>query len=214
MPPSEPSPETHLEYLTQALSLARLSPPKPTNFRVGCVLVAYPTPSPKVLSTGYTLELEGNTHAEQNALAKLAAQHGLSVAGPEGEAALNAVLTPDMNVHLYTTMEPCGKRLSGNAACVARIIATRQGNRGGGVRKVVFGAREPGTFVQDSAALRTLDGAGVVWEHVGGLEGEILRVATEGHGTDVDDITPEERERQRAVPRNPKKRMMEVDVSR
>ncbi|ETI20650.1 hypothetical protein G647_06992 [Cladophialophora carrionii CBS 160.54] len=266
-----PSTSTHLHYLRQCISLARLSPPKPTNFRVGCVIVSFPAvdssrtgtgtgtndedalPKGDVLSTGFTLELEGNTHAEQNALTKLARDYEdrEHTQGKEQEqeqeqkpGGLGAVLTPERNVHLYTSLEPCGLRLSGATPCVQRIIATREGNPDGGIRKVVFGAREPGTFVQDSQALRMLDDAGVPWEHVAGLEADILGVAKEGHHgasvsvsgragaadggsvataavvntpapvTNVDGISPEERKRQEQQPRNPKKRMMEVDLSR
>ncbi|KAK5060217.1 hypothetical protein LTR84_010102 [Exophiala bonariae] len=243
MPPA-PTKETHLKYLSEALALARLSPPQPTNFRVGCVIVSFAdtdsdsdSDSRTTLSTGYTLELPGNTHAEQCALTKLAQQHQIA------EDQLYQVLTPQVNAVLYTTLEPCGKRLSGNLPCVERIIATRRigGTGGGGVRKVVFGAKEPGTFVTDSKSLQRLNQAGVEWEFVQGLDEEILRVAMEGHvrtekvdkaeeatrlgqqpdesqspakqqGTNVDDISPEERKRQEALPRNRKKRMMEVDV--
>ncbi|KAI1614947.1 cytidine deaminase-like protein [Exophiala viscosa] len=230
--------QTHLQYLSQALDLARLSPPKPTNFRVGCVIVSYPkttstdplaTPSlssdsteahaqkGRVLSTGYTLEFEGNTHAEQCALSKLAQHHGTDEAHLHGLDALSA----RQNVTLYTTLEPCGLRLSGNKPCVERIIDTRR--TGCGIRRVIFGAREPGTFVKDSKSLARLDEAGVPWEFVPDLQDEILNVAKEGHtkttgtATDtqgqkkaIDDISSEERRRQEQLPRNPKKRMMEV----
>lgn len=219
----------HIEYLRQALSEAKKSPPKPTNFRVGCVIVSYENPAaPAVLSTGYTLELPGNTHAEQSALLKLAADHS------SDEAGLPGILTPELSATLYTTLEPCGKRLSGNLPCVQRIIATRQESSQGGIRKVIFGAKEPGTFVQDSQSCRLLTEAGIDWEYLPALQDEILRVAMEGHdrkpetqqagigtqapasterpkqGTNVDDITPEERKRQEEQPRNPKKRMMEI----
>lgn len=228
--PEEPAQSTHLHYLKHALSLARLSPPKPTNFRVGCVIVSYPTglSEGEILSTGYTLEIPGNTHAEQNALAKLAQKNALS--GEEsGEVSWNEILSPEKNVFLYTSLEPCGLRLSGATPCVQRIIATRRGvsgrDGGAGLRKVIFGAREPGTFVQDSQSLKMLDVAGVLWEHVAGLDEEILKVAKDGHvttagetkkelETNIDDISPEERTRQEQQPRNPKKRMMEVDLSR
>lgn len=68
--------------------------------------------------------------------------------------------------------------------------------------------------------------AGIEWEHVPGLEREILTVATAGHenreeeiraalgerGTGIDDISEEERRRQEQMPRNPKKRMMEGET--
>ncbi|KMU77812.1 hypothetical protein CISG_01568 [Coccidioides immitis RMSCC 3703] len=82
---------THLHYLTQCLALAAYSPPKPTNFRVGAILLLrryFPptlgtTPDQqttfedKILSTGYTLEHRGNTHAEQCCLSKYASHHGV-----------------------------------------------------------------------------------------------------------------------------------------
>ncbi|KAK4947304.1 hypothetical protein LTR10_013672 [Elasticomyces elasticus] len=226
----ETAKQTHLHYLSQALDLARLSPPKPTNFRVGCVIVACPTSTSaeasqahqaqgqgRVLSTGYTLELEGNTHAEQCALSKLAAQHGTDEAHLHGLDVLSA----NRNVTLYTTLEPCGLRLSGNKPCVERIIDIRKS--GGGIGKVIFGAREPGTFVKDSKSLMRLDEAGVPWEFVPDLQDEILKVAKEGHNkpasteaqgqkAGLDDISADERRRHEQLPRNPKKRMMEVDV--
>ena len=203
------SKELHLSYLRQALDLARKSPPKPTNFRVGALLVSF-APSAQTLSSGYTLELEGNTHAEQCALSKLASQHSLP------EAHLNSVLTPEANVTLYTTLEPCGVRLSGNMPCIQRILASRQGNESGGIRRVIFGAKEPGTFVQNSQSCQMMTKAGIEWEYINEMEEEILAVAKEGHKqeTNVDDISVEERKRQEAIPRNPKKRMMEVPAER
>lgn len=203
----------HLSYLRQALDLARRSPPKPTNFRVGAILVS-PLPKPYVVSWGYTLELPGNTHAEQCCLSKLAAHQQIS------EANVGAAI-PHGSV-LYSTLEPCGKRLSGNVHCVQRIIDTRRDKPEGGIRKVYFGVKEPGTFVGTSAGCQMLTDAGVEWEHLPGMEEEILAVATAGHADEannrvreepaknsIDDITEEERQRQAALPRNPKKRMME-----
>jgi pyrimidine deaminase RibD-like protein len=215
------STEDHLSYLQQALELARKSPPRATSFRVGAVLVSDPgagASSPTVLSTGYSLELPGNTHAEQCAITKLATKHEIS------ETQLHSILTQEMNATLYTTLEPCGKRLSGSIPCVHRVISTRGNPSGGsspknskgGIRKVIFGAKELGTFVQDSDSCRMMDEAGLEWEYVGDLQDEILRVAKEGHNpvksreTKVDDIGEEERRRQEQIPRNSKKRMMEV----
>ena len=215
------SKENHLAYLRQALELARKSPPAPTNFRVGAILVADPLAkgsAPATLSTGYTLELPGNTHAEQCAISKLATQYRIA------ETQLYTILTQEMNATLYTTLEPCGKRLSGNLPCVHRILATRDttptgqalSSSMGGIRKVIFGAKEPGTFVNDNESCRMMDEAGLEWEYVGDLQDEILDVAKEGHDvtrnkeTVVDNIDEEERRRQEQIPRNNKKRMMEL----
>lgn len=227
---TSPSKETSLAYLRQTIRLAKKSPPKPTNFRVGCLVVSFDSdssPTGKVISTGYTLELPGNTHAEQCALSKLASSHSVT------EVELGSVFQPNLNAVLYTSLEPCGKRLSGNLACVQRIIATRYGNPDGGIRKVVFGAKEPGTFVQDSQSCKLLTGAGIEWEYLPDFEQEILQVAMEGHIKDNEasqsqnqsatpaNVAAEQSSKPavvvsqpsddtESVPRNPKKRMMEA----
>lgn len=213
---------TSINYLQQTIALAKNSPPKPSNFRVGCVIVSYATQAEEgeILSTGHTLELPGNTHAEQCALAKLEQSH----------SDLGSILTAERNVVLYTSLEPCGKRLSGNLPCVQRIIATRFENPTGGIRKVVFGAKEPGTFVKDSQSCRLLTEAGIEWEYLPELEEEILKVAMEGHEQKKDesanqtekdskpvgkttDAEAQAKAAAEAAPRNPKKRMMEAPPS-
>jgi len=207
---TSPSKSDHLSYLQQALDLARKSPPRPTNFCVGALLVSYTLNSTsEILSTGYTLELPGNTHAEQCALSKLASSRSVS------ESQIKSILAPEMNVVLYTTLEPCTRRLSGNTPCVQRIIATRDSGSGGmgGIRKVVFGAKEPGTFVRDSESCRMMTDAGVEWEYVDGLQDEILSVSRSGHAkqaANLDATSGIERWRQEAIPKNPSTRMMEV----
>ena len=51
----------------------------------------------------------------------------------------------------------------------------------GGKWRVVFGAKEPGTFVKDSQSCRLLSEAGTEWEYLEDFEDEILKVAMEGH---------------------------------
>ncbi|KAI1906643.1 hypothetical protein LOZ53_005759 [Ophidiomyces ophidiicola] len=218
---------THLHYLSQCVALAAYSPPKPTNFRVGAILLlrrysSADTDTPdqltrsedKVLSTGYTLELPGNTHAEQCCLSKYASRHDISEDNI-GEA-LQQERGNDSNakIVMYVTMEPCGHRLSGNKPCAVRIVETRKDGLAG-IDRIYFGVKEPGTFVGESQGCKMLDAAGVGWELVEGMEEQILEVAKAGHEpreeeTNVDDISPEERKRQEELPRNPKKRMMEV----
>ncbi|KUI55728.1 Bifunctional protein RIB2 [Cytospora mali] len=161
-------PNDHRAYMEHALSLARKSPPKPTNYRVGAVVVDQATN--EVLADGYTLELEGNTHAEQCCFMKLAEKHGV----PESE--LGQVLPS--NLALYTTMEPCSKRLSGNTPCAERVL------RLSGVIKTVYvGVMEPKKFVEENTGRGALEKAGIQFVHVDGLEEEILKVAKAGHET-------------------------------
>ncbi|KAK2061473.1 cytidine deaminase-like protein [Colletotrichum caudatum] len=160
------APGDHSAYLQYALSLAQKSPPKPTNYRVGAVLVNPANNS--VVSTGYTLELPGNTHAEQCCFIKLAVKHGVA------EEELGSVVkTP---LVLYTTMEPCSVRLSGNLPCTKRILQLRSL-----IKAVYVGVQEPEKFVKDNTGRGALERAGIDFVHVKGLEGDILKVATAGH---------------------------------
>lgn len=158
----------HLEYMRQALALAQKSPPKPTNYRVGALLIDAKTNS--ILASGYTLECEGNTHAEQCCFIKLAEAHKVP------EESLGDVL-PDETV-LYTTVEPCFKRLSGNLPCVQRILRL-----GKAVKIVYVGVKEPEKFVGENTGRKQLEDAGVKVVLVEGMEKEILEVATAGHKT-------------------------------
>ncbi|KAK1528051.1 cytidine and deoxycytidylate deaminase zinc-binding region [Colletotrichum paranaense] len=164
--PAPIAPGDHEGYLQYALSLAKQSPPKPTNYRVGAALVNPATNT--VISTGYTLELPGNTHAEQCCFMKLAQQHDVT------EEELGSVIkTP---LVLYTTMEPCSTRLSGNLPCTKRILQLRSF-----IKTVYVGVQEPEKFVKDNTGRSALEKAGVDFVHIKGLEGDILKVATAGH---------------------------------
>jgi len=143
----------HLRHLRRALTLAWQCTPIPSAFCVGAVLLSS---SGTVLSTGYSRELPDNTHAEQVALTKLGSPP------PEGSV-------------LYTTMEPCMKRLSGEKSCVERIVDA------GGIGTVVVGVKEPNTFVQGNQAQELLEAKGIRYLYVPGLEREILVVAERSH---------------------------------
>ena len=159
-------PMDHLAYMRYALSLAQKAPPKPTNFCVGAVLVD--EAANEILSTGYTMELPGNTHAEQCCLAKLDESKTMKGGLPETEAAAQKLV-------LYTTMEPCNKRASGNTPCTETIVKT------GGIKVVYVGVKEPEKFVGENVGKVKLEEVGIECIHVPGLEAEILRVATAGH---------------------------------
>ena len=161
-PSSIPS-KDHLAYMRHALTLAEKASPKPTNFCVGAVLVDEAANA--ILSTGYTMELPGNTHAEQCCLAKME-NGGLPKTGAAAAA---------QKLVLYTTMEPCNKRASGNLPCTDTILES------GGIKVVYVGVKEPETFVGENVGRAKLEGAGIGYVHVPGLEREILEVATAGH---------------------------------
>ena len=164
--PPQIAPGDHNAYMQYCLSLARRSPPKSTNYRVGALLLDEDRNT--ILATGYTLELEGNTHAEQCCLMKLAQHYNLS------EEHLAGVL-PE-NTVLYTTVEPCYKRLSGNLPCVDRILKL-----GKGIKTVYVGVKEPEKFVGENLGRMQLEMAGINVVLVQGLEKRILEVATAGH---------------------------------
>lgn len=159
-----------MEY---ALEQAYLSPPAPTKFYVGAVLVD--ADKNEILSTGYSLEHSGDrpgdpgkTHAEQCCLIKIAEKHGLP------EERIGEVLPK--NTILYTTMEPCNKRLSGNRTCVERISKLSE------MIKVVYvGIKEPETFISEDTGRRRLEDAGIIVQFVEGMDHRILEVSTTGH---------------------------------
>lgn len=175
----------HLHWLRIALEEARKSPPKPTNFCVGACLVS-PSTSPEPLVTGFTLECEGNTHAEQCCFIKLA--HALnppssSVQTTEGIGSPEEIIGPHLpeDTILYTTMEPCNKRSPGNTPCTERILAVKRDDGSPAIKTVVCGVGEPETFVGVNEGKKKLQDAGIEVVHASGLEAYILKVAKAGH---------------------------------
>ena len=148
--------EDDIRLLRLALEEAKRCTPIQAAFCVGCV-ISDPE-SHVVLSTGYSRELPGNTHAEENALRKLpsAACRGLD---------------------MYTTMEPCSERLSGNKPCTERIVEA-----GGLIRRIILGVKEPDDFVHCVGAEKLREnGYVVVHNDNAELERECLQVAKRGH---------------------------------
>lgn len=125
----------HVRWMLAALSEADHCESVPTAFSVGCVIAVGAAQlgepeaalsrqallEPLPLSTGYSRELPGNTHAEECALEKLV-RHCAHTPGEQGSGADAASRTP-LELIMYTTMEPCSERLSGNTPCVDRIKA-------------------------------------------------------------------------------------------
>ena len=115
------------------------------------------------------MELPGNTHAEQCCLRKYEEKPPAHDEAPK-------------RLVLYTTMEPCNQRASGNIPCTETILhAHYESSRTGGIETVYVGVQEPEKFVGQNAGRAKLEEAGIRYVHVSGLEEDILAVATAGH---------------------------------
>ncbi|KAG8734250.1 hypothetical protein FRC11_007505 [Ceratobasidium sp. 423] len=173
----QPQREERLRYMRLALEEAAKCEPVPTAFCVGCVITVPAlesdgTMAQKVLSTGYSRELPGNTHAEANALAKVDALAGTEeLRQAFGDGAEPSALLRLADV--YTTLEPCSVRLSGLAPCADALVAA-------GIRNCIIGVKEPTDFVQCEGTKRLQDaGINVIW--LDDLEAECLTMARRSH---------------------------------
>lgn len=146
------------KYMSLAIEEAKKSEPTETAFCVGALLVN----SGKILSTGFSRELPGNTHAEQCALDKYFEKNNTDSVPPGTE--------------LYTTMEPCSLRLSGNQPCLERVLGQK-----GNISTVFVGVMEPGTFVQKNVSYDKLTASNINYVKVSGFEEEAVAIAAKGH---------------------------------
>ena len=116
-------------FLRWAIELSRLCPPSNTAFSVGAVIVGV---DGEVLATGYSREQEDHDHAEEVAIRKLGGASG----------------NPDPRLRyatIYTSLVPCGARVSRPVTCVQHIIAS-------GISQVVYAWREPPLFAKGDGA--------------------------------------------------------------
>jgi diaminohydroxyphosphoribosylaminopyrimidine deaminase / 5-amino-6-(5-phosphoribosylamino)uracil reductase len=120
--------------MERALELARRCPPSATAYSVGAVIVGA---DGRKLASGYSRDRDSHAHAEESAIAVLAAD----------EARLSAAT-------IYSTLEPCSVRTSRPRSCTELILAA-------GIGRVVFAWREPGLFVADCQGYELLSRAGV-----------------------------------------------------
>jgi pyrimidine deaminase RibD-like protein len=135
------------ELLRQAVELADLSPQNAASFSVGALIAAQ---DGRVLATGYTREFGENWHAEEVAIEK-ARQSGIDLAGRV----------------LYSSLEPCGQRLSGRTCCAEHIIRA-------GISRVIYCLGEPPIFVHPRGH-RLLAQAGVSVERDDRFADGVLR---------------------------------------
>ena len=145
---SLPSAERDLAALREALRLSRLAPPSRTAFSVGCAIVSA---EGAFVATGFSREWGAHWHAEAVAIEKAQrARVDLS------------------SCSLYSSLEPCSIRRSGRESCCEVIGRS-------GLRRVVFGMREPPIFVRGRRA-EVLGQLGIEVVEVAGLEAEVRAV--------------------------------------
>ncbi|WP_280476367.1 dihydrofolate reductase family protein [Nocardia farcinica] len=126
--------ERDRRFLRRAIELAHASPPSPTAFSVGAVIVA----DGAEIATGYSRETDPKVHAEEAALNKL---------DPRDPRLSRATI--------YSTLEPCSQRATaGRPPCTDRILAA-------GIPRVVIAWREPSTFVVNCVGVEKLREHGV-----------------------------------------------------
>lgn len=146
------------QFMELALAEASKCTPTAEAFCVGAVIVR----SSQAISTGFSRELPDNTHAEQCAIEKLIDSKGK-------ETAFQLLRGAD----IYTTMEPCSVRLSGNRPCTDRLLDV-------GIGRVFLGTMEPDEFVKCEGT-RKLQEKGVEIFVVEGAAEKCLEVARRGH---------------------------------
>jgi pyrimidine deaminase RibD-like protein len=117
--------DADLRWLREAVELSRLSPPSDRAFSVGAVLVC----GGRAIATGFSRERDPHDHAEEVALAKAAEAGPAELAGAT----------------MYTSLEPCRRRLSRPCSCSELIVAA-------GLQRVVLAWLEPPLFVPGGGA--------------------------------------------------------------
>jgi diaminohydroxyphosphoribosylaminopyrimidine deaminase/5-amino-6-(5-phosphoribosylamino)uracil reductase len=129
-------------WMSLAVELAWRCPPSDTAYSVGAVIVAADGAE---LSRGFSREDDPRVHAEESALAKLAADD-LGLRGAT----------------IYSTLEPCSQRKSRPRTCTQLIIAA-------GIARVVIAWREPSLFVADCQGVELLEQAGLAVSELPGF---------------------------------------------
>jgi pyrimidine deaminase RibD-like protein len=137
-----------------------------------------------VLATGFSRELPGNTHAEEACLMKLnkllldlrstagldSVQNSSAVGGSiDAEWSLELKeLVSQAGITMYTTMEPCSKRLSGRPPCVNHLLQLN-------IPRVVMGIAEPQDIFVQCTGIKSLQDQGIIVKVISGLEEDCWR---------------------------------------
>lgn len=141
--------EFDLKMLKDAVKLSINCPPSQGAYSVGAIIV---DKNNKIISTGYSRETADNVHAEEVAIMK-AGEKGIDLEGTT----------------IYSTMEPCGLRLSGKKCCADRIIEA-------GIARVVYGIKEPPFLVAEANGIDKLLERGIIVEQVEDIIPDVMKI--------------------------------------
>ncbi|MDR2894330.1 MAG: dihydrofolate reductase family protein [Alistipes sp.] len=134
-------------FIMRAMDSSRQAPHTQDRYMVGAVIVAADGSE----FDGYTGETDPLNHAEEEAIAKAVAA-GTSLKGAT----------------LYSTIEPCSRRVSKPVACTDLIIQHD-------MSRVVFALREPDRFVR-CEGVRRLTEAGIEVSEIAAYAADIIRI--------------------------------------
>lgn len=141
--------EFDLKMLKEAVSCSKSCPVSGKAYSVGAIIT---DTNNKIIATGYSRETSDSVHAEESAINK-AVEAGIDLKGTT----------------IYSTMEPCGLRLSGKLCCADRIINA-------GIARVVYGIDEPPFFVSETSGIDKLKSHGVIVEQIKNFNNEIAEI--------------------------------------
>lgn len=131
------------ELMLKANDVAKECPIDDNRYNVGAIIT---DKDGNIITTGYSREVvtekDGAAHAEETAINK-AKEKGIDLS----------------ETTLYTTIEPCGLRLTGFECCSHRIINSR-------IRRVVFGINEPSHLVANCTGAKQIQDSGIEIEQI------------------------------------------------
>ncbi|ODV85665.1 hypothetical protein CANARDRAFT_22463 [[Candida] arabinofermentans NRRL YB-2248] len=144
-------------HMKLALKEAEKCPATKTSFRVGAIL----TYKGEIISKGYSNELPGNTHAEENCINKYLQKYNNLPIGCE----------------LFTTMEPCIKRLSGKKSCTNIILENKEF-----IKTIFVGCKEPDKFIKmENNTKKTLINENLNYFILNKFKDEAIKIAEYGN---------------------------------
>jgi pyrimidine deaminase RibD-like protein len=141
---------TNFDYkiLNYAVQLSKNCPLSKKSYSVGAVITDN---NQNIISTGFSREY-ANKHAEEIAILKAV------------KLKLNLIGTI-----IYSTMEPCGLRLSGKKSCSDLIIDSK-------IKRVVYGIKEPFFLVDEPSGLDKLKNNNIIIDEIPEYNNEIIKI--------------------------------------